>query len=109
MRKRHFVLSVVIFAASFALSAVIDVRNLAFPAKGTLSNPASSTVAAQNPSTPQFWEYRVVAKNIYRDNRADNDQELNALAAQGFEIFSVSTPRQDIGFYMVFVLRRPKQ
>jgi hypothetical protein len=102
---KRFIASAVIFSAGFAICAVINGSDLVSFAQA-LSRPA--TQAAQNPCQPQLWEYRVVFKG--RPDR-NLDSELNQLANQGFEVFSVkqtgegSTP----GFNLTIVLRRPKQ
>jgi hypothetical protein len=107
---RKFITSAVIFAAGFALSAVINGRSLASLAKGNFSSPAALATPAQNtqPSTSQKWEYRVLTKNIVRENKGDLDVDLNRLGEQGFEIFSVTESNADIGFHLAIVLRRPK-
>lgn len=112
MRKHHFITSVVIFVAGFALSSAIDGRYLASPAKGILTNPAATEVAAQitqNPSTPQSWEYRVATKYFQPGKKWEVNSELSQFVAQGFEIYSVTQSSPDVGFYLAIVLRRPKQ
>lgn len=109
MHKSRFITSVVIFVAGFALSTIVDVRHLAFPAKGTLSNPAAQEVAAQKTPTTVAWEYRVATKRVFHDKKWDLDFELSQLGAQGFEIHSVTQSSPDTGAYLAVVLRRPKQ
>src|SRR5262245_47704691 len=111
MRKHHFITSLVIFVAGFALSAVIDARNLASLATGILFNPAVPALAAQTTqtrSTIQKWEYRVVTKYILRENKGDIDFELNRLGEQGYEVCGVAQSSQDIGAHLTITLRRPK-
>jgi len=98
---KRFIASAVIFAAGFALCAVIGGRSFAY-----LSN--SQELAAQNPCKPQSWEYRAVFKGRPDKNL---DAELNQLANQGFEIFSVKQTGEGAtpGFNLTILLRRPKQ
>jgi hypothetical protein len=110
MRKHHFLSSLVIFVAGFALSAVIDGRRLASLAQGTLSNPAVAGVAAQTaqkPSTSQKWEYRVVTRSIYRDE-GNIDFELNRLGEQGYEVCGVAQNGGNAGTLLTIVFRRPR-
>jgi hypothetical protein len=107
MRKHHFITSLVIFVAGFVLSAIVDGRNLASLARGTLSNSAVAEVAAQTtqkPPTPQKWEYRVVTKFV-SSNQMDIDFELNRLGEQGYEICGMV---QSANFLTV-AFRRPRQ
>jgi hypothetical protein len=109
---RKLITPVVIFVAGFALSTVIDGRNLASLAKGKFSSPAVAEVAAQTtqkPSTPQKWEYRVVNKFIVR-SQADIDFELNRLGDQGYEVCWVAQSGSELGgASLTIVLRRPRQ
>lgn len=113
MLKHRFIKSVAIFATGFALCAVIDIRNLASLAKGTLSTSAASSSPAQlkqTPSTPQLWDYRVVSNFDVRTLRMDEvDRELNRLGGLGYEIYSVKQTSQNSSTYISIVLRRPKQ
>jgi len=111
MIKRHFLSSLVIFAAGFTLSAIVDGRRLASMAQGTLSNAAVAEVAAQTirqPSTSQKWEYRVVTRYIQR-NHADIDFELNRLGEQGYEICGVAQSGAGLdGLFLTVTFRRPR-
>ena len=111
MIKRHFLSSLVIFAAGFTLSAIVDGRRLASMAQGTLSNAAVAEVAAQTirqPSTSQKWEYRVVTRYIQR-NQADIDFELNRLGDQGYEICGVAQSGAGLdGLFLTVTFRRPR-
>jgi hypothetical protein len=103
MSKSRFITSFIIFTAGFVLSAVIDVRNLASPTKGTLSN---SEASAQKTSVPQLWEYRVVTRE-HDDKKMDH--EVNALGAQGFEVFQMTQSSTNSWTWVTILLRRPKQ
>jgi len=106
---KRFIKAAVAFAAGFALCAGINGSNLTPLAKETPSSPtALPTQAAQNPCKPQLWEYRVVFKG--RPDR-NLDYELNQLANQGFEIFSLKQTGEGAtpGFNLTIMLRRPKQ
>jgi hypothetical protein len=111
MRKHHFLSSLVIFVAGFALSAIIDGRRLASLAQGTLSNPAVAEVATQTtqkPSTSQKWEYRVVTRYIHA-NEVGLDFELNRLGEQGYEVCGVAQSDGAPGPpFLTIALRRPK-
>jgi hypothetical protein len=114
MRKHYFLSSLVIFAAGFALSAIIDGRRLVSIAQGaqeTLSPSVAPGAAAQitrQPSSLPRWEYRVVTKYIQR-NQTDIDYDLNRLGAQGYEICGVSQSGADLGAALLTItLRRPK-
>ncbi|HEU0178870.1 MAG TPA: hypothetical protein VFV58_31790 [Blastocatellia bacterium] len=113
MRKHHFLSSLVIFVAGFALSAIIDGRRLASIAtgtQGTLSNAVAPEVAAQTTqksSTIQKWEYHVVTKYLQR-NQADIDFELNRLGEQGFEVCGVAQSGGDLSGLLTITLRRPR-
>src|SRR5262245_31864414 len=113
MRKHNVITWLMIFAAGFALSAVMNGRNLPSMASANLINPAAHGVAAQTtqtPSTIQKWEYRVVTKYILRENKADIDFELNRLGEQGYEVCGVSqSSGPNVGAYLTIALRRPKQ
>ncbi|HEV2663860.1 MAG TPA: hypothetical protein VG324_03070 [Blastocatellia bacterium] len=108
MRKHHFISSLVIFVAGFALSAIIDGRRLASLSQGTISNPAEAEVAAQTtqkPSTSQKWEYRIITGHV----RQVVEIELNRLGEQGFEVCGVAQSGIDPGPALLSVaLRRPK-
>jgi hypothetical protein len=112
MRKHHFITSLVIFVAGFALSAVVDGRRLASLAQGTITNPVVAGVAAQTtqkPSTTQKWEYRVVTETTFLNQR-HIDVELNRLGEQGYEICGVAQSGNDVGVAtLTIVLRRPRQ
>jgi hypothetical protein len=107
---RKFITSAVIFAAGFALSAVLGGSNLASLARGTFSGQSALATPAQNtqPSTLQKWEYRVLTKHIHRENKGDMEVDLNRLGEQGFEIFSVTESSGEAGFHLAIVLRRPR-
>jgi len=108
MRKHSFVSSLIIFAAGFALSAIIDGRRLASVAQGTLSNSVAPEAAAQTlrqPSAVQKWEYRVVTKYIQR-NQPDVDFELNRLGEQGYEICGVAQSGVDTGAALLTITFR---
>ncbi len=111
MHKHHFLSSLVIFVAGFALSAIVDGRRLASLAQGTLSNPAVAEVAAQTTqksSTLQKWEYRVVTKFV-SSNQADIDFELNRLGDQGYEICEMAQSASNPGVTLLTIaLRRPR-
>jgi hypothetical protein len=111
MRKHYFLSSLVIFAAGFALSAIIDGRRLVSMAQGTLSNSVAPEVSAQTtrqPSSLQKWEYRVVTKYIQR-NQLDIDYDLNRLGEQGYEICGVAQSGSDLGAaFLTITLRRPR-
>jgi len=115
MIKRHFLSSLVIFAAGFALSAIVDGRHLASMTQGNLYNSEASSavaeVAAQTirqPSTSQKWEYRVVTRYIQR-NHADIDFELNRLGEQGYEICGVAQSGAGLdGLFLTVTFRRPR-
>jgi hypothetical protein len=113
MLKHRFITPVAIFAAGFALSAVLDIRNLASQAKGTLSTsaaPASPAQLKQTPSALQLWDYHVVSNLDLRTLRMDEvDRELNRLGGLGYEIYSVKQTSQNSSTYLSIVLRRPKQ
>ena len=111
MRKHHFLSSLVIFVAGFVLSAIVDGRQLASLARGTLSNPAAAEVAAQTTqksSTIQKWEYRIVTKFV-TSNQADIDFELNRLGEQGYEVCEMAQSASNPGVTLLTIaLRRPK-
>ena len=112
MRKHHFLSSLVIFVAGFILSAIVDGRQLASLARGTLSNPAVAEVAAQTTqksSTLQKWEYRVVTKFV-SSNQVDIDFDLNRLGEQGYEICGMVQSGDNPGVLnlLTIALRRPK-
>ncbi|MBO0724085.1 MAG: hypothetical protein J2P52_00670 [Blastocatellia bacterium] len=115
MLKSHFLSSLVIFVAGFALSAIVDGRRLASMTQGNLYNSgagsAAPEVAAQitrQPSTSQKWEYRVVTRYIQR-NQADIDFELNRLGEQGYEICGVAQSGAGLdGLFLTVTFRRPK-
>jgi len=111
MRKHHFLSSLVIFVAGFVLSAIVDGRQLASLARGTLSNPAVAVVAAQTTqkSSPiQKWEYRIVTKFV-TSNQADIDFELNRLGEQGYEVCEMAQSASNPGVTLLTIaLRRPK-
>ena len=112
MRKHLLIVSIVIFVAGFALSTVIDGKYLVSLAKGTLSNPVVPEVTPQNTqklNLPQYWEYRAVGTRT-RTGSLSIDKELGALGGQGFEVFSVTHNRQNMGggFCLAILLRRPK-
>jgi hypothetical protein len=111
MRKHHFLSSLVIFAAGFVLSAIVDGRHLSSLARGTLSNPAVAEVAAQatqKSSALQKWEYRVVTA-FNRRNHADIDFELNRLGEQGYEVCGVAQSAGEVGTVnLTIVFRRPR-
>jgi hypothetical protein len=111
MRKHHFLSSLVIFVAGFILCAIVDGRQLASLARGTLSNPAVAEVAAQTTqkSSPiQKWEYRIVTKFV-TSNQADIDFELNRLGEQGYEICEMTQSSSNPGVTLLTIaLRRPK-
>jgi len=113
MHKSRLVTPLVIFVATFALSAVLDVRHLVSRAQGMLSKttvPKVTAQAAQKPSPPQLWEYRAVEKSS-GDKKIDIGKELSQLGEQGFEVFSVtqSSAGACCGGYLTVLLRRPKQ
>jgi hypothetical protein len=111
MRKHHFLSSLVIFVAGFILSAIVDGRQLASLARGTLSNPAVTEVAAQTTqksSTLQKWEYRVVTKFV-SSNQVDIDFDLNRLGEQGYEICGITQTASNPGVTVLTIaLRRPR-
>jgi hypothetical protein len=111
MRKHHFLSSLVIFVAGFLLSAIVDGRQLASLARGTLSNPAVAEVAAQTTqksSTLQKWEYRVVTKFV-SSNQVDIDFDLNRLGEQGYEICGITQSASNPGVTVLTIaLRRPR-
>jgi len=111
MRKHHFLSSLVIFVAGFILSAIVDGRQLASLARGTLSNPAVAEVAAQTTqksSTLQKWEYRVVTKFV-SSNQVDIDFDLNRLGEQGYEICGITQTASNPGVTVLTIaLRRPR-
>ena len=113
MLRHRFIAPVAFFAAGFALCAVIDIRNLASLAKGTLSTsaaPASIEQLKQTPSTLQLWDYRVVSNLDLRTLRMDEvDRELNRMGGLGYEIYSVKQTSQNSQTYLSIVLRRPRQ
>src|SRR5262245_21013855 len=84
---KRFIKAAAVFAAGFALCVGIDGSDLVSFAQATLSRPtALASQVAQNPCQSQLWEYRVIFKGRPDKNL---DSELNQLANQGFEIFSV--------------------
>jgi hypothetical protein len=91
MRKYYFFSSLVIFAAGFALSAIMDGRRLASMTQGTLANAAAPEAAAQL-SRHQYnnWEYRVVRTSYRLNDQEQLDSELNRLGKLGFEVCGVS-------------------
>jgi hypothetical protein len=114
MRKYKLLPSLAIFAAGFALSAIIGGRHLASlaqGAQGTLSNSPAPTLASNNarqPSTSQKWEYRVVAKYV-QPNQVDIDFELNRLGEQGYEVCSMAQSGGERGpAILTITLRRPR-
>ena len=110
MHKHQIMVSIVIFMAGFTLGTVRDGRYLVSLAEGTLSktaSPEATVQAAQKPSTPQLWDYRVVSKPV--DRKSNIDDQLSSLGAQGFEIYSVTQSSENLGSYVTIVLRRPKQ
>jgi hypothetical protein len=114
MHKSRFVTPLVIFVAAFALSTVLDVRHLVSRAQGTLSKTAVPQVAAQaaqTPSIPQRWEYRVVRASkggLLSGGKEDIDKALTALGAEGFEICWATQSSSDVGYYLTVILRRPQ-
>ena len=113
MGKHHFLSSLVIFLAGFALSAVVDGRRLASLAQGTLSDqtaPEFSAQITQKPSTSQKWEYRVVTKNVdyIGPKQVDINVELNRLGEQGFEVISVAQSASGGRHVLTVALRRPQ-
>jgi hypothetical protein len=106
MRKYHFLSSLVIFVAGFALSAIITSMS-----RGHLPASALPEVAAQTtrqPSTLQKWEYRVVTRYI-QVNQADVEFELNRLGEQGYEICGMSqSGTADRSGFLTITLRRPR-
>jgi enoyl reductase-like protein len=111
MRKNHFVSSLVIFVSGFVLCAIVDGRQLALLARGTLSNPVVAEVASQSgqkSSTLQKWEYRIVTKFV-SSNQVDIDFELNRLGEQGYEICEMTQSASNQGLTLLTIaLRRPK-
>ncbi len=103
---KRFVTFAAIFMAGFALCALTFGGTIAPLAKETLSLPTAQ--APQSPCTPQFWEYRVVSRD---SNHKNLESDLNRLANQGFEVFSVkqSGEGSTAGFDLTILLRRPKQ
>lgn len=109
MRKSRFIASFVIFAAGFALCAVIYGGNLASFANRILARPASPADTAQNSSKPQIWEYCVATKYSQPGKKWEMDYELSLFGEQGFEIHSVTQSSSSLGSYVTVVLRRPKR
>ncbi len=111
MRRRHFLLSLVIFVAGFALSAVVDGKRLASLTMGTLSNQAVAEVAAQpaqKTSPLPKWEYRVVSRFV-APGQADVDFELNRFGEQGYEMCGVAqSAGGPAGNVLTVVFRRPR-
>jgi hypothetical protein len=115
MLKGHFLSSLVIFVAGFALSAIVDGRHLASMTQGNLYNSVAGSVApevaaqsARQPSTSQKWEYRVVTKYVQR-YQADIDFELNRLGEQGYEICEMAQSASNPGVTLLTIaLRRPR-
>jgi hypothetical protein len=108
MRRHYFLSSLVIFAAGFALSAIMDVRRLASGSLGAISNAAVPEAAAQfsrQPSIIRNWEYRVVTKGNLRNDKGEIDEELNRLGRLGFEVCGVAGNAADGG--VIIVLSRP--
>jgi hypothetical protein len=110
---KRFVMSALIFAAGFALCALTYGSNVPSLAKGALSNQARLVTppqAAQNPCTPQFWEYRVVTNyDLYKPNVKDINRDLNQFGLQGFEIYQAFQTSPDSGSILTILLRRPRQ
>src|SRR5215471_2271342 len=115
MLKGHFLSSLVIFVAGFALSAIVGGGHLASMTQGNLYNSVAGSAApevaaqsARQPSTSQKWEYRVVTKYVQR-YQADIDFELNRLGEQGYEICGVAQSGAGLdGIFLTVTLRRPK-
>ena len=103
---KRFVMFAAIFISGFALCALTFGGTIASFAEETPSRPNAQ--APQNPCQPQLWEYRVVFKG--RPDR-NLDSELNQLANQGFEIFSVKQTGEGAtpGFNLTILLRRPRR
>ena len=108
MRRPTFISSMVIFAAGFVLSLVVDAKSLALLVKGS---PSAQIVReadarlAQRPTALQYWEYRVVTKT----GQKDLEHELTQLGEQGFEVFSVNQNRlNDAQVHLTILLLRPK-
>ena len=97
---KRFAPSAVIFAAGFALCAVIGGKSFAF-----LSQEPPTQ---QTPCKPQSWEYHLIAKEI-EDKRREVDAELKALGSAGFEIVSVTQSGSSARHVATIILRRPKQ
>ena len=93
MHKR--VRSFVIFMAGVLLGAVIYGNT-----RRTLSSPAAQTMT-------QRWEYRVVRSPKHTGLIDEN--ELNRMGEQGFEICKMTQSSSDFGYYVTVLLRRPRQ
>ncbi|MBO0799690.1 MAG: hypothetical protein J2P31_12790, partial [Blastocatellia bacterium] len=102
MRKNQLIVSILVFLAGFALSAIIDARHTvsstiqASSAESQVTGLASKNVAPQiigrAGGQRQYWEYRVVSNDSSqsRNNSQSNlESELSRLGEQGFEVFSV--------------------
>jgi hypothetical protein len=78
---KRFITSTVIFAAGFALCAVINGKNPVSFAKETLSRPVAGAAQEQKEPQPKIvWEYTYI----------NNVNDLNKLGAQGWELVSIS-------------------
>jgi len=105
---KRFIASAMIFVAGFAFSSAMNGKNLGSFAKGLFAQPNSPTIATQN--APQLWEYRVVTKSS-GDKKVDIESEVSRLEDQGFIVYSVlqSSAGPNVGYYLTFVLRRPRR
>ncbi|HKX32496.1 MAG TPA: hypothetical protein VJ302_32720 [Blastocatellia bacterium] len=108
MRRPNFISSMVLFAAGFVLSLVVDAKSLALLVKGQPSPQIvreADARLAQKPAALQYWEYRVVTKT----GKNDLERELTQLGEQGFEVFSVNQNRMnDAQVHLTILLRRLK-
>ena len=93
MHKR--VRSFVIFMAGVLLGAVIYGN-----ARRFLASPAAQTKT-------QRWEYRVVRSP--KQIGLLDENELNRLGEQGFEICKMTQSSTSVGVFVTVVLRRPIQ
>jgi len=106
MRRNQLITPIVVFLIGFALSMILDARQLV--SSRILASPAGTEPQIlSRGSQRQYWEYRVVSRD---SSHKDLESELSRLGEQGFEVFSVSqTSKQtSTGFDLTIILRRLK-